>query len=103
MSQFPDALRSADEEISQRTENLEDGDEDNPHHFGIIGGGFVFDATNQGCDPKNRAYQKKESDNHPFGAVRQAEGEYRMGEQRVHDSMISWQTGFDKLGMTECR
>ncbi len=54
MPEFADALRTADEKIGQGAEKLEDGDEDDPDDFGIIGGGFVFDAADQGGNPDDR-------------------------------------------------
>jgi hypothetical protein len=75
MSQFPDPLRSADQEISQGAEDLENGDKDDPDDFGIIGGGLIFDATDQSRNPENRTQKKKDRDENPLRPMRQPEGE----------------------------
>jgi hypothetical protein len=37
MSQLADALGAADEEVSERAENVEEDDEEDPDDFGVAG------------------------------------------------------------------
>ena len=89
MPEFPDALRSADEEIGQRAEHLQHHDDDDPDDFGVANGGFIFHATDESGNPKNRAQEEKEQDENPLGTMRQPDGKNGMGEDGMHNSINS--------------
>jgi len=97
MPQLPDPLRSADEEIKQSAQAMQRDDENDPNHFGVVGGGLVFNAADQGSDPENetaRQEKKKErKKENPFGPMRQPDGEYRMGQERVHKLFLADSAG----------